>query len=617
MLIQHWLWSWTCLDALGWTLLHSLWQGTIAAVALAAILRASRGASSAPRYLIAAMAMAAVVATSVATFVHLNQTAAPALAPADHFAPAVQTASDAKLVEIPPAGHSITSFAQRLRPAIPWLGLTWAVGVVILGCSQLAGWTLILRLGSSARPIVDAALPALFDQLVDLLGISRGVRLAQSGLVQVPTVIGWLRPIVLLPASALTGLTADQLRGLLAHELAHVRRCDYLANLIQAAIETLFFYHPAVWWIGRRIREEREHCCDDVAAAICDRADYARALARMEHLRQTPSPAMSARGGVLLPRIRRLLSGGRKTSSPGWSWVVPALLLIAVVCLLAIHQPQAKADNAATQPSQPVYWISGVPRSGVYELADGHRTVRQALNDAGFSDDPALKLLLLVRRDNSGVETRDTFDLDQVISDPAAQLVIQDNDVLLVEDKPPSGEYYLGGDAPRTGPYSMIGHQVSLLQALVAAGVDPVKQSADMVRIVRRGGKAKGSEVFFEREMMRLVDGNDGPFMLEANDIIMVIHSPNKDAHEVRLVVAKDEMTFEGAPVTLDNLHIAIESLPDAQNTALQFAVQSEDVPPDRKYEAMKSAVYIVAQLHMKSITDIGIRPLGSKSADQ
>src|SRR5438045_8014050 len=124
------------------------------------------------------------------------------------------------------------------------------------------------------------------------LRVSRPIRVLQSAAVQVPAVIGWLRPVILLPASALTGLTPLQLDALLAHELAHVRRYDYLVNLIQSVIETLLFYHPAVWWVSQQVREEREHCCDGLAVAVCgDPHFYASALLSMERLRvTTPTP---------------------------------------------------------------------------------------------------------------------------------------------------------------------------------------------------------------------------------------------------------------------------------------------------------------------------------------
>src|SRR5687768_2508429 len=118
-----------------------------------------------------------------------------------------------------------------------------------------------------------------------------------------------MRPVILLPASALTGLTTSQLELILAHELAHVRRFDYLVNLLQTIVETLLFYHPAVWWVSGRIRLEREHCCDDAAVAACgDVLSYARALTELEGLRGAmPALAMAATGGSLTERVRRLV----------------------------------------------------------------------------------------------------------------------------------------------------------------------------------------------------------------------------------------------------------------------------------------------------------------------
>src|SRR6185295_14003751 len=120
------------------------------------------------------------------------------------------------------------------------------------------------------------------------LELRRHVAIVQSAAVAVPTLIGWLKPVVLLPASALSGLSPEQLQAILAHELAHVRRHDYLVNLLQSMVETLLFYHPAAWWVSARVRAEREHCCDDLAVDVCgDRDSYATALAELESRRTT------------------------------------------------------------------------------------------------------------------------------------------------------------------------------------------------------------------------------------------------------------------------------------------------------------------------------------------
>ena len=124
---------------------------------------------------------------------------------------------------------------------------------------------------------------------------------------EVPIVVGWLRPVILIPASALTGLLPQQIEALLAHELAHIRRRDYLINLVQTMVETLLFYHPAMWWVSRQVRQERENCCDDMALDVCeDRLSYARVLATMEELR-VPRSLVAAGGSSLAARIRRIL----------------------------------------------------------------------------------------------------------------------------------------------------------------------------------------------------------------------------------------------------------------------------------------------------------------------
>ncbi len=109
----------------------------------------------------------------------------------------------------------------------------------------------------------------ILERLKRILRVSAPVRLYTSATVLVPTAIGWLRPCIVLPVTALTGLSEAQIAAILAHELAHIRRNDYLFNVVQTLIETMLFYHPAVWWVGRQMRREREHCCDDMAIAVC------------------------------------------------------------------------------------------------------------------------------------------------------------------------------------------------------------------------------------------------------------------------------------------------------------------------------------------------------------
>jgi hypothetical protein len=146
---------------------------------------------------------------------------------------------------------------------------------------------------------------------------------------QAPAVIGWLRPVLLLPVTALTGLSQDQLRAVIAHELAHIRRLDYLAKIAQALVEAVFFYHPAAWWLGRRIRAERERCCDEIALSLYgNRLAYARALGLMAESRSPPAQAMAINHGPVADRILCVL--GREAAVRRPQTAAGILLLIVI-----------------------------------------------------------------------------------------------------------------------------------------------------------------------------------------------------------------------------------------------------------------------------------------------
>jgi hypothetical protein len=178
--------------------------------------------------------------------------------------------------------------------------------------------------------------------------------------VDTPSVIGAIRPLILLPVAALTTLTPGQVEALLAHELAHIRRRDYLVNLLQTVVETLLFFHPGVWWMSSRIRAEREHCCDDVAVAVCGEAEsYAAALAELAAVRSGGAAlAMGAVRGPILSRIKRLLDvpEDEPRSAGG---VVALLLGFALIAGYAVHTNAAGAFvPAGQQPQSQQGWVT-------------------------------------------------------------------------------------------------------------------------------------------------------------------------------------------------------------------------------------------------------------------
>jgi beta-lactamase regulating signal transducer with metallopeptidase domain len=322
-------------QSIGWTLIHHLWQATLIAIMAAAGLGLMRRQSANARYLVACAALLLMIVFPLATAWRVYETPVVFTTPEPTME---RPLSWMRAVSLGSTAAEPVPLLVRARglaaPLLPWLVGVWLVGVVILSARLLLGWIHIRRLcstGQSAPPPWSSAL----HRLAALLQVRHAVRLLQSSRIKVPMVIGWLRPVVLVPASALTGLSAQQLETILAHELAHIRRHDYLINLAQTLAETLFFYHPAVWWISARIRVERENCCDDLAVAVCGNAVlYARALANLEGLR-ADAHAVAVNGGTLRERVMRLVSVPPAHCSYRWVAGVSFLTLLAAVAIAA------------------------------------------------------------------------------------------------------------------------------------------------------------------------------------------------------------------------------------------------------------------------------------------
>jgi beta-lactamase regulating signal transducer with metallopeptidase domain len=297
--------------ALGWSLLHFMWQGALLAALLASLGHMLRRSAPQVRYRLAGATLLVMLLMPVATYRIVRaaegdtKPALPVLTLAGADSTAAWPGMDAvgSLPGTPPLD-------RRIEPLLPILVGCWVVGVLLLSLRSLGGLVLVERLRRAGLTRPPQAVEAALVRLIETLRVSAPVRLYESALVKVPTVVGWLRPLILLPVSAVTGLSLPQIELLLAHELAHVRRLDYLVNLAQTAAETLLFYHPAVWWVSGRMRVEREHCCDDLAVAACGSATrYARALADLAGLcSDAPALAMAASGGSLFDRIARLVA---------------------------------------------------------------------------------------------------------------------------------------------------------------------------------------------------------------------------------------------------------------------------------------------------------------------
>ena len=341
----------TAVQALGWALVHFAWQGLLAAAVFALLNAAAHGAGARVRYALAAFTLAAMAVMPPLT-VLLTRGPGREIGPAAASGPAVPSFGAVPIMSTrTPAidDRSALAIRARIADALPGIVALWCAGVLVFSIRYLGGWRLVQRMDRSARPLVDGEMAVRLARLLRRMRVSRPVRLLESTMVDVPTVVGWLRPAILLPAATMAGLSAQQLEAILAHELAHVRRYDYLASLLQSAVETVLFYHPAVWWVSHRMRVERELCCDDEAVAACGNPiEYARALAGLEALRPAPRLAPAATGGPLFERVARLVAAP-SGHGPRASRAAAALLGCAALALALTGVTTLRASATAGQ----------------------------------------------------------------------------------------------------------------------------------------------------------------------------------------------------------------------------------------------------------------------------
>ena len=322
------------ISIVGWALIHFVWQGTVLALATAVILRACQQRSANTRYLVACVGLALMVVSPVAT--------AGALWSSTHQLASAELGAQSSTPESSPVplisgadDHLVVTDAtwELADAVLSYIVFIWLGGVLFLATRLGGGLWRVRRLRLTSLAQRASSWQAVAIRIATELGLRATVRVVESRLVDTPTAVGWLRPVVLLPIAALTNLSPVQVEAILAHELAHIRRHDYVVNVVQTLAETLLFYHPAVWWVSRRVRTEREHCCDDVALAVCDdRVTYATALAELETGRAHGTLlTLAATRGPLIDRIRRVLQVPTGQEPAPLSWAVSLGVTLVVV----------------------------------------------------------------------------------------------------------------------------------------------------------------------------------------------------------------------------------------------------------------------------------------------
>lgn len=339
-------------DRLGLTLLHFLWQGSIVALIYAAVRKFARKLSPNGRYLLACAALMAMAITPILTWTQLSAPSPESIAATFTTPMSAPQANSTRFISV-----SLTSNAAHTRtwPFLAWVDAIWFTGVTAFSLRLFGSCMLAERLRHRMVRPASAEWQRTLDRFKTRVDISRPVRLLVSGALRAPAAIGWLRPIVLVPAGVLTGLPAEQIEALMVHELAHIRRHDYLLHILQSALEAAFFYHPAVWWISGHMRAERELCCDDIAVSITgDAVIYARALSQFDSASWLWPAVIAANGGSLVSRIARLLGKPSTTRKPSnWAGTASASILLAIGAWAVFAQTTARPqfEVASIKPS--------------------------------------------------------------------------------------------------------------------------------------------------------------------------------------------------------------------------------------------------------------------------
>jgi beta-lactamase regulating signal transducer with metallopeptidase domain len=378
------------ITSLGWALIDFVWQGTLVACATALLLALLRTARPQLRYavvcaallLCAALPVAGTVERVLAVQANAGGDASLSLTPS-HLPQVLMRAdrSGGATHALVTAAQSLSRLQATLASRLPLVILIWACGAAALALRMLLGLLWVGRLRRQGRARSNAHWQARLDRLGRSMGVARRVTLGLVDGIASPVTAGWWRPVVLVPASLVSGMPPDLLEALLAHELAHIRRHDYLVNLIQGAIEILLFYHPGVWWLSRRIRIEREQIADDIAAStLGEPRRLALALSELDLFQlSTPQLALAAQGGNLMSRIKRLV---RPESEPlNWKLALP-ILGLALCAALSTHAGTARA----AAPAEPA--VHKIHNNG-HSRDDAYAIVRDTDHGTNMSGDSA------------------------------------------------------------------------------------------------------------------------------------------------------------------------------------------------------------------------------------
>ena len=344
------------INALGWSLFHTLWQGIILAVFIGVILHLLRHKSSQIRYFISVSTIFIIVGLSVYHFIHHFDNS---FITADDYSEqiGITTISESQFVDLSDLNahnkkqislNLVVSKVQKISKYFPVIVKFWLIGILFFLVKFIVGYFYTQRLRTHGIWTLSENWIQKFEKIKSNLKISKKIQYLESQVVRIPMVVGYFKPVILIPTEMLTGIPTEQIESIIAHELAHIKRNDYIINVLLSIIETVFFFHPAVWYLSNKIRDERENCCDDIALSVInDSLAYAKALVSIQELtlnKHYSAVAFSGRKKHLLNRIKRMIMKP-KSKSNRTDKIIASLVILSAIMTLSFTYSATKEDN--------------------------------------------------------------------------------------------------------------------------------------------------------------------------------------------------------------------------------------------------------------------------------
>ena len=595
-------------SALGWTLLHAVWQGFAVALLAAAALFLLRRSSSLARYWFSISALGLQLVASVSTFWLYYQPVSTVANPLlkTTFLPTIAQSGVQKMMVLP--WHK--QLLWFLQAHLDQIVLFWVIGASVLVLRLLVNWVLVQQLKSEGIQLTEPRLQVVFKRLMSSLQISKTVQLFESARVSSPLVIGFFKPVVLLPIGLATGLSNAQIEAVLAHELAHIKRHDYLINLLQSLVEIIYFFHPALWWLSARVRQERENCCDDCAVSVCgSKLALAQALTFVEEYRQTPALAMALTGGKmpLLRRVQRILgvSERAKVEKNNVSVVVLMMLLLAGVSVYAIRNDEKNRTNKPKKTAHIINNAADGTRIELGELVNGILESETSVDSMKVDGNFKLDEIGYAEPNNQPFDSKSDTLNDRKMSYHNAK--IDSLSRLMQEVNKNSEALQLDMEQHRFKVEEQERKQETLnwKKQRLQDGRDRILEKRNRVMNDDGNKKIKKSEAEIEKELA------DYEQQIKAQE--QQITDLNKQMAELRTQIQSTEQPLRQLERQLEKINQQNEKLSEQMNRHSEAMSQLVEIPTEMEINKMvKDAMKgVPSEAEMKRITDEALRSVG------